>query len=1578
MCGSCIQGLAQFVGVESALMETNMAATSIKSCNLCFELSPLSKSGKVHPSDSPRQLSESPSPNISGERFGAHSQHECTRNSDVSVSNPSSPPSVHCSPTRSSRDEEEDASGHFFIAQGECLNSSFDVDSCSASADHEFCSSFMSVGSSLSNSPSRLDESIRAGHYVQVKEVGTERSQNDSPCDQEQAVLERPAKETCSADNTNNWSEHQHKHGNFPKLLDFERNGLIWLPPPPSDVHNEVEKSIFTYDDEDDEIGDSSLMFCPSSLDNVFLSKQEHFNSREVWKTMVEGHFRALVSQLFEGHGLIAAEGNCTENWLDIITALAWQAVNYIKPDRSKGSSMDPCDYLKIKCVASGQSSESSFIKGIVCTKNIKHKRMTSQYKNARLLLLGGALEHQRVSNKLSSFETLLQQENDHLKTIVSKIEAHRPNVLLVEKSVSSFALELLLEKEISLVLNVKRPLLERIAQCSGATIALSTDHISTTRLGYCELFHLEKFSEEHEPVNQFNKKPSKTLMFFEGCPRRLGCTIVLRGCNREELKKVKHVAQYAVFAAYHLLLETSFLADEGASLPMPAAKFPFVFTEKMVPEKSITIIPNSEVISHCKEEIQISDIEIIPTDRSLELGLQESLSEPGDDNYDHVTLTDKFRYRDVLSEACDENLASDLMLDEMKKTCASIETEIRAELDTNTVKFDNPESPSESMPSNDSRQSILVSFTSHHMVNGTSCERSRLLRLKFYGTSDKPLGRYLRDLFDRSFLCLSCKESAEAHVLCYTHQHGNLTINVRHLPTVKLPGEHDGKIWMWHRCLRCAHVEGVPPATQRVVMSNAAWGLSFGKFLELGFSNQATGNRVASCGHSLQRDCLRFYGFGSMVALFRYSPISVLSVHLPPSVLESSGPQEQRWIAKEALEVLRQAKALYDEISGMLEKFKLKTVTSKDDFSDSTKLHNHVLELIDTLSEKWRYYKDLLHSADEESQEQDHAALDIFEINHLRHSLLMDSQVWERRLYSLGSLIKRTSLPNATDLKDSDARGDIGSVVRNEPGFQEQCSPPRHRNNDGEYEIPENDGNVGSLCRHSSAASILPEHIDSAWSGADQAPPEADRRDGQEIDARRHSPTFRKLRAPARVYSFDSAQTLQERITRGLPPGSYRNMLRDPLSNLHRSCSQFSTYDADKLIGSSGSSLISSTPLVPEGARLIVSQNGQDDIALIVYDNEPTSVIAYALCSREYDDWVSDTPNGLERGSSVGFPDKMNSLASDLSAFTSFGSLDLSHVNFGSYSSEDTFPTKSFLAAEQGNTPHLRVSFDDESSCGGGGKTKFSVTCYFAKQFDDLQKRCCPSVMEFIHSLSRCKRWIAQGGKSNVYFAKSFDDRFIIKQLTKTELDSFEEFAPEYFKYLTEALSSGSPTCLAKILGVYQVNVKSMKSGGKEVRMDLMVMENLFFKRSISKVYDLKGSARSRYNSDTTGANKVLLDANLLQTLQKNPIFLGSKAKRRLERAIWNDTSFLAAVDVMDYSLLVGEDVERKELVVGIIDYMRQYTWDKQLETWVKASGILGGPKNASPTIVSPKQYKKRFRKAMTAYFLTVPDQLD
>ncbi|PHT72593.1 hypothetical protein T459_23378 [Capsicum annuum] len=59
-------------------------------------------------------------------------------------------------------------------------------------------------------------------------------------------------------------------------------------------------------------------------------------------------------------------------------------------------------------------------------------------------------------------FRALVLQEKEQLKMIVSRIEAHHPNVLLVEESVF-ICPGASIGKRISLVLNVKAPLLERL-----------------------------------------------------------------------------------------------------------------------------------------------------------------------------------------------------------------------------------------------------------------------------------------------------------------------------------------------------------------------------------------------------------------------------------------------------------------------------------------------------------------------------------------------------------------------------------------------------------------------------------------------------------------------------------------------------------------------------------------------------------------------------------------------------------------------------------------------------------------------------------------------------------------------------------------------------------------------------------------------------------------------------------------------------------------------------------------------------------------------------------------------------------
>lgn len=225
-------------------------------------------------------------------------------------------------------------------------------------------------------------------------------------------------------------------------------------------------------------------------------------------------------------------------------------------------------------------------------------------------------------------------------------------------------------------------------------------------------------------------------------------------------------------------------------------------------------------------------------------------------------------------------------------------------------------------------------------------------------------------------------------------------------------------------------------------------------------------------------------------------------------------------------------------------------------------------------------------------------------------------------------------------------------------------------------------------------------------------------------------------------------------------------------------------------------------------GARMLLPV-GVNDTVVPVYDDEPTSIIAYALVSTDYHIQLS---SDLERPKEGG--DSTFSLPfSDSGHLSSFHSFDESTVSdsFRSLGSTDeAFSSVSGSRSSLVLDPlfytkslHVKVSFSDDSP---HGKVKYTVTCYYAKRFDALRRLCCPSELDYVRSLSRCKKWGAMGGKSNVFFAKTLDERFIIKQVTKTELESFIKFAPGYFKYLSESIGTGSPTCLAKILGIYQV----------------------------------------------------------------------------------------------------------------------------------------------------------------------------
>ena len=500
----------------------------------------------------------------------------------------------------------------------------------------------------------------------------------------------------------------------------------------------------------------------------------------------------------------------------------------------------------------------------------------------------------------------------------------------------------------------------------------------------------------------------------------------------------------------------------------------------------------------------------------------------------------------------------------------------------------------------------------------------------------------------------------------------------------------------------------------------------------------------------------------------------------------------------------------------------------------------------------------------------------------------------------------------------------------------------------------------------------------------------------------------------------------------------------------------------------------------------------GSGGLVVPVFDGQPSTIVAYSLSSAEYENQFkyfaksagrpdgsgTTSIDGNERAieeiftggdisttaevSQPGAIDKP-SLRRGGGAKSSFGSTGgkSSQSRSGSVqgSGERKDIERQMLARTKTHIKHTFRDFDHE----GQPICKFVCTTYWATQFHavrqafltisssnggssdkghSMQGSGAPAFdidSSYIRSLSSAYSWAVSGGKSGASFSRTDDGRFIVKCISRTELQMFLDCAPAYFEYLSKACFHGLPTVLCKIVGVYQIGYHNRVTG-KRTMEQVAVMQNIFHGKKISRVFDLKGSLRGRFtqqrsssdisqqggdsksanprsgsSQDLTGLDSpagaapaadaggddsnsdsnvddgvtaglhispgvmgpsvpTLLDGDFLEFTGGRPLPLNDRAKAVFHMSILNDTLFLSIINVLDYSILVGIDEENMELVVGIIDFMRQYDILKQMERVGKSLPMVVG--SEAPTIIQPPLYKSRFTNAMERYFMTVPSK--
>ncbi|KAL8172546.1 hypothetical protein V2J09_024350 [Rumex salicifolius] len=1392
----------------------------------------------------------------------------------------------------------------------------------------------------------------------------------------------------------------------------------IWVPP----LAENVDCLATFEDDDEDECADGVKWGKPSSLSGLEKGIDRIKEEKEkAMKEVKTGKFRTLVSELLKTVGIVDLVEEC-ESWVDIISHLAWEAALFVKPDATEGKTMDPAGQL---------------VKGLVFKKHAAHKHMPTKITKPKLMLIQGMLGH---ASGLSSFNSMIVQDKDNMpedvRFLLEQLEMCRPNVVLMEKSAPRDVLEAVLKMGATLVVDMKLHRLERISRGTGSPI-WSADIIPTQKLKQCDSLYFEKLVEEHADVEDGGKKPHKTLMFLGGSPTRLGCTILLKGSQSQELKKIKCVVQCAVVMAYHFILETSFLMDQELMFSTIVTDGGGINKVNKSSEEEIEVVSVEEGTSlllsndfhhrnypspessNCSN---FSYTKSVPLEFTSSNGIETSISGSILQHYSQVDgpafishgsnkLISQAQYKAVIQNVmgtlvppADEYMRSYLPLFETGLNAQPenpisifLNTKATGDAESNgylneeqSINIDNNTQPLSSSTETSSdlqktgsdsddcngrkddissvldSESILVLMSSRNALTGTVCEQSHFSHIKFYRNFDVPLGKFLRDhVLNQYVRCKACGLPPDAHFYYYAHHNKQLTIRVKQILDGSLLGGSERKLWMWSRCGKCKpEKEGNKNTTKRILISEAANGLSFGKFLELSFSNHSSFNRLSNCGHSLHKDFLYFFGLkcekeSSMVSMFKYSPVAKYTVSLPPRELEFNSPIGGEWLQVETKDLYTKVMLLFTEVSGYLKKIETRFSGITLNINGSIKEFIDVEKMLD--AERFDFVENINNTCIKNG----HSVRKLLCLNRLRGELFLEACIWNQRLQLLlssASLSTYTATTSSKAIVEEKPNVDPYSAKEHEatsfdPNVKAQTTVSDDNDQIDYVAAEENAMYLGYITTTTSTTG------DDTCSLTESTPIIAD---------------------PAELTQTNTTIALGTDFLDKLGVSelfkSRKQRVWNPFFEIREDlCTLPGFLDSLRLNNPH------SPDSLPTLSQILREENQRiqiplcDDYVVSEYEGEISSIIACAVASvSEAGNLVDNNDDSaqLDEDGSTTLPRaESEPLWLRSTSSTSFESdmirtaprMSLVESRFSSF---DGLNLLASLATQGSSHPQVSLGATEPYlSC----KPKYSVVCLYATEFRALRDLSCPSELDYIASLSRCKIWDAKGGKSKSFFAKTLDDRLIIKEIRRTELESFAKFAPDYFQYMNQSFDSRNQTCLAKILGIYQVTTRKTKTG-KEVKHDLMVMENLSFGRNIARQYDLKGALHARYTANADLSGDVLLDQNFVIDMNQSPMYVGQRAKRLLQRAVWNDTTFLNRINVMDYSLLVGVDTEGKELVCGIIDYLRQYTWDKQLETWVKSSLVV--PRNVLPTIISPKEYKKRFRKFMDTHFLTVPDQ--
>ena len=196
---------------------------------------------------------------------------------------------------------------------------------------------------------------------------------------------------------------------------------------------------------------------------------------------------------------------------------------------------------IKIETIATGSIDECELIEGVLIDKEPVHENMPTKVINAKIALLGTAIEIAETETDAeisvtdpSQLQQFIDAEEQHIRDLVSAVVDAGANVVFVQKGIDDLAQHYLAKEGILAIRRCKKSDLTKLSRATGAKVVSKISDITSDDLGSVGLVEQRKIGDDE-------------MLFVVECDNPKSVSLILRGGTEHVVEEVERALNDAL-----------------------------------------------------------------------------------------------------------------------------------------------------------------------------------------------------------------------------------------------------------------------------------------------------------------------------------------------------------------------------------------------------------------------------------------------------------------------------------------------------------------------------------------------------------------------------------------------------------------------------------------------------------------------------------------------------------------------------------------------------------------------------------------------------------------------------------------------------------------------------------------------------------------------------------------------------------------------------------------------------------------------------------------------------------------------